>query len=51
MVKVWFFIELLYQTFKAFTEAMVYTLFEVAIARLKFLHQNQYRLSYIPYLK
>ena len=50
MVKVWFF-ELIYQTFKAFTEAMVYTLFEVTIARLKFLHQNQYRLWYIPYLK
>ena len=38
MVKVWFSI-LIYQTFKDFMEAMTYTLFEVAITRLKFLHQ------------
>ena len=38
MLKVWFFV-LIYQTFKAFTEAVKYTLFEVTITRLKFLQQ------------
>ena len=38
MLKVWFFV-LIYQTFKAFMEAEKYTLFEVTITRLKFLHQ------------
>ena len=38
MAKVWFSM-LIYQTFKAFMEAMKYTLFEVTITRLKFLHQ------------
>ena len=35
MVKVWFSV-LIYQTCKAFKEAMKYTLFEVIITRLKF---------------
>ena len=35
MVKVWFTV-LIYQTFKAFREAIKYTLFEVTIARLNF---------------
>ena len=34
VVKVWFFV-LIYQTFKAFKEAMKYTLFEVTITKLK----------------
>ena len=38
MVKVWF-SALIYKTFKAFMEAMKYTLFEVTITRLEFLHQ------------
>ena len=38
MLKVWFFV-LIYQTFKAVMEAKKYTLFEVTITRLKFLHQ------------
>ena len=38
MVNVWFFL-LIYKTFKAFMETMKYTLLEVTITRLKFLHQ------------
>ena len=38
MVKVWFYV-LIYQTFKAFKDAMKYTLFEVTITRLEFLHR------------
>ena len=38
MVKVWFSM-LIYQTFNTFKEDMKYTLFEVTIAKLRFLHQ------------
>ena len=37
LVKVWFSV-FVYQTFKVFKEAMKYTLFEVTVTRLKFLH-------------